>query len=293
MNIFKKYEDEFNVINLEENRLVIYTHNGELYTTNCDQIKAIVVPQSFSECTIDLPVYYMKDGNKIILYMTKSGILRNISSIIDCNDEYEFFNFGKLHVKKINKLAVIVEKKYSHILKDVFKKTLFENRALVDNSANQTSDIIDYYYQHFAKNKVFIAIRDWTYYIFMGIVVLFGKNKFICLFKEVLLLLKSKKSTKRKECLDSSDNLDLRINQEKDNFQTAIVQIYESHDKFIAQNEKKECNKQYSDLVTDVSEISNKQGCNCIKGCNKNYCFCRKNKLKCDSNCHNGQPCLN
>ena len=80
-----------------------------MFSTNCQQINQIYIPQSFSDCTIDLPVYYKteKNLNKIVLYMTKSGVLRNTSTIKDCDDDEEIFDFGKLSVKRTNKSTLI------------------------------------------------------------------------------------------------------------------------------------------------------------------------------------------
>ena len=157
LNIFKKFDDEFNFIQLLNNKFVVYSENGELFTTICEQLNEIFIPKSFSDCTIDLPVYFMIGNKKQVLYMTKSGVLRNTSTVSICKEDIEFFNIAGKHVERVNKSASIVEKKISKLF-----QAILNNSYHVTNTTSefQTNNLADYYYKHFAKNKLFVTIRD-------------------------------------------------------------------------------------------------------------------------------------
>ena len=168
LNILRLHEDEFNLIG---NSIVVYSHNGQIFSTSCISIFQIFVPLFFNTCCIDLPVYYFQDNVKIILFFTKSGILRNSSTIIECQEEPTFFSFNKTIITVMYRTAKIEKKKTINIL----KLTNF----IFKNDINLTSSFFDYYFQNFAKNKVFITIRDMIEYIFMLIVAVFFKNKYV------------------------------------------------------------------------------------------------------------------
>ena len=106
LNKLKKFQDEFNFINMRTGTSVVYSLNDEMFSTICESINKVFVPTKVNECTIDLPVYYLNGNSKIILFMTKSGVLRNTSAVTDCSDDYELFNFGTKIVKRVNKTAV-------------------------------------------------------------------------------------------------------------------------------------------------------------------------------------------
>ena len=172
-NILKKFEDEYNFIFLNNRSLVVYSLKGDIYTTTCEQKSNLMVPRTFSDCTVDLPIYQINDNKKHVFYMSKTGILRNTSTIADCDGEVEYFHFGKFTFKRINKISSIVEKRLSFKLKDLFPEN---NELKLDNLTLEDSSLTlaDYYYQNFAKNKIFITVRDIIYYVFMILVVIFG-----------------------------------------------------------------------------------------------------------------------
>ena len=55
------------------------------------------------------------------------------------------------------------------------------------------SSFYDYYFQNFAKNKVFITIRDIVEYVFMVVVAFFFKNKYLGFIKAFLKVSKKSK----------------------------------------------------------------------------------------------------
>jgi hypothetical protein len=86
LNILRLHEDEFNLIHMNGNSLVVYANYGQLYSTKCVSIHEIFIPSIVDTCTFDLPVYYVSNDNiKITLFLTKIAILRNDSMIIRCS----------------------------------------------------------------------------------------------------------------------------------------------------------------------------------------------------------------
>lgn len=63
----KNQQDEFNSVKLIDDEIIVYSLNGKLYKTKCENIESIEFPQMVENCTRDLPVTYLKNGN--ILYI--------------------------------------------------------------------------------------------------------------------------------------------------------------------------------------------------------------------------------
>ena len=93
INVFKKFEDEFNYVFVNGKFIIVYSNNNLLYTTSCEIINEIFILSSVSDCTNDLGVYFYENMNVSVLYLTKSCILRNTSTIVECTDEAENFFF--------------------------------------------------------------------------------------------------------------------------------------------------------------------------------------------------------
>ena len=94
--ILRLQEDEFNLIHMNGNSIVVYANYGQLYSTKCVSIHEIYIPSIVDSCSFDLPVYYVSNDNiKISLFLTKISILRNDSMIIRCSQEPSVFNICK------------------------------------------------------------------------------------------------------------------------------------------------------------------------------------------------------
>ncbi len=135
---------------------MVYANYGQLYSTKSVSIHEIFIPSIVDTCTFDLPVYYVSnDIIKITLFLTKIGILRNDSMIIRCSQEPSVFNIGNKIITVYNKTVKLNDKKGLNLL-----KLLNYNNKISNNSQNESYTFFDYYFQNFAKNKVFITIRD-------------------------------------------------------------------------------------------------------------------------------------
>jgi hypothetical protein len=58
-----KYQQD-KLINAE---VIVYSLNGKVYKTKCENIESIEFPQMVENCTRDLPVTYLKNGNIFFL----------------------------------------------------------------------------------------------------------------------------------------------------------------------------------------------------------------------------------
>ena len=76
LNILRAHEDEFQFIDAYGSLLIVYCNNGQLYSTSCISINEIIIPSFFNSCCVDLPVYFLQENVKNIVFLTKSGILQ-------------------------------------------------------------------------------------------------------------------------------------------------------------------------------------------------------------------------
>ena len=159
---------------MQNEPLVVYSVNDCLFSTFCEFINEIFIPSSFSECTNDLPIYIFNNSgnNKTVLYLTRANIIRNTSVIIECYEEPDYFYISKKIVIRKNKTAQLYDKKINFT-------NIFNISQKIINFNNSAEDFGEYYFQYLNKNKIFVVIRDIINYIFMGIFIICGKNKYI------------------------------------------------------------------------------------------------------------------
>ncbi len=163
----KLHEDEFQKIIINGYISVSYSKNGLLYSTTCKIIDKIYVPSILDTCTLDLPVYYIKDNIQITLFLTKTGLLRNTSTIVGCSQEATVFRADHKFIKVFNKTTKL------NVIKINLLKLFdleYVNIIIVSHNINESISFFDYYFQNCAKNKFFITIRDMIEYAFMAIV---------------------------------------------------------------------------------------------------------------------------
>ena len=71
-----KKNDEFFILNIYQNDLIVYINNGLLYETKCQMVSMIEIDQIQSCEQNDISVSFTKDSLKSNVFLTKSGILR-------------------------------------------------------------------------------------------------------------------------------------------------------------------------------------------------------------------------
>ena len=227
--------------------------------------------------------------NVSVLYLTKSCILRNTSTIVECTDEAENFFFKHNIITRINKKIRVREKSFKKIL-----NLIGSTKELGSNDTNKT-DIFEFYYGHFAKNKIFIAIRDFINYIFMFFAITYaGKKNYECIFKffmNSILFLNKIMRHKDKSVTVSSNIINhtdkTRGANYKENFlnadKTTIIELIETTrpvvQSVVYQPIYKEIN---ASMPKSVTLTSKKQiACMCDKFCINKKCPCRRENEKC------------
>jgi hypothetical protein len=274
LNILRLHEDEFNLIHMNGNSLVVYANYGQLYSTKCVSIHEIFIPSIVDTCTFDLPVYYVSNDNiKITLFLTKIGILRNGSTIIRCSQEPSVFNIGNKIITVHNKTVKINDKKGLNFL-----KLLNYNNKISNYSQNESYTFFDYYFQNFAKNKVFITIRDIIEYFFMAAVVYLFKNKFSGLILYIL-----KKIYKLKAIKINGENVNTNRKFISTIRDSTIVKYIEGNAIGLPLQVSQPLSEEPNNLIS----------CKTCKDCKTRHCPCKREGLHCNSFCHNGVPCQN
>lgn len=279
LSILKKYEDEFSLIYLKNsNPLKVYSKNGLIYSTSCNLISHIMVAERFNECTVDLPVYYMVGLQKRIVFLTKSTILRNTSFFSECHDEPDYFFLKERKIQRLKKTASVLNTELS-------LKMFSYSKDIESTSEN---DLLDLYYNYFAKNKLFIAMRDMINFVFMIIVTFFGKDKIIYFIKWSLRKL-SNGSNIFKYYQRNSNTLHHELKRP----QSTILKFI--HPKSLSNaaiktSKSSDFEVEYAVPTSFPLEIKNKtqittQYCKCKKGCSNNHCKCRKMGYNCNSDC--------
>jgi hypothetical protein len=142
----------------------------------------------------------------------------------ECSQEPIVFRVGKNIKTMINKTILLNEKRFNSIK---FSK-YFEKNYTGSRYSNESYSFYDYYFQNFAKNKVFITIRDIIEYIFMVIVAAFFKNKYVNL---IGFLLKNFKKMKPKFFNRTTDIKNNIIDINLKNKDSVIIKLIEDSSK--------------------------------------------------------------
>ena len=91
-----------------------------------------------------------------------------------------------------NKTAKISDNKFRNVLNLIKHSKKFE-KNLTNTNSSESSSFYDYYFLNFAKNKVFITIRDIVEYVFLVVVAFYFKNKYQGFIKASLKVIKKSK----------------------------------------------------------------------------------------------------
>ena len=228
-----------------------------------------------------MPVYFLQENVENIVFLTKSGILRNSSTILECQEGPIVFNIGKNIITMFNKTARINKKKLINILK--LTKYIFKNDLNI-SQRNESYSFFDYYFQNFAKNKVFITIRDIIEYIFMLIVAVFFKNKYVN-FIEFIKKIISKQQAKGNRNIKPINIIPTKNKVTITNNST-IIKLLDGSNATSLKNT--EIVKSF-EVAQSISSII----CKNCKDCKDRRCPCKRDGEFCNPLCHNGESCQN
>lgn len=223
LQILSKYEDEYNRFSSETGDFVIYSSQGELYSTNCTNVDGIVIPKSVDTCTKDLPVFFEIKSLQQIGYLTKTGLLRRDTKQIPCTDDYDFFQLNNTELVKQNKFIGFVQK-YKKYLS--FMHTDIEVGKNISQFDNQ---LLAFYNLNFDSNTLYKFVRDILLILTVIIIIFFtSKNKWkdIKLFLQKILqskLLNSQKNLQDNIKLEVKAELTDKIEYQSQNTDTNVI----------------------------------------------------------------------
>jgi hypothetical protein len=63
-DIKRDYSDEFIRIKLLKGYMIVYALNGKVFSTKCEEVDLVEIPDMEDVCTRDVPIFYMKRNNK-------------------------------------------------------------------------------------------------------------------------------------------------------------------------------------------------------------------------------------
>ena len=309
LQIFSKFDDQFNFADSTNGQIIIYSLYRNVYLASCTSIEEVSIPEKVDECTKDIPVLVSADDK--IVYLTKEGILRRHSDIISCSNEYEFFETHNDNVQIVrqNNLIATIEKKRNNF------------GGLSDSELSKMNrfikDFLEFYRKYFSTNERFLIFRDFSLLLLLFIVVItiiFKSKKPI---KDLLLFFgiiqkfnnpsltngnveslgkletnaNSVKYSTSTNLLADTKQSEQKIGIEKEVFDLkSLKKVSSSIDVIVDSIEKN------SNNVTKRNEVrnnENKEHCNCKSGCVNNHCPCKQNKKLCNALCHSSSNCSN
>ena len=134
MKLLTKFDDSYTFFKND----VVNASNGDLFSTECQNISAIEIPLEEANCTVDIQVLFDQDGETKIGCLNKEGIIRYDCSLKrdNCSDSsietFELINHSYEVVRSGNQVRVI--------RKPASQKA---NRKLLQSSQVSGSDIFD------------------------------------------------------------------------------------------------------------------------------------------------------
>ena len=318
LHVLMGFEDQFNYVNSPRGLLIVYSSSNKLYLTNCTNVSGITVPEKVNSCTRDLPVLLREKNQTKIIYLTKQDILRHDSIEMQCNTDYEFFEF--------NNITIVRQNKFITALKEVKKKVSFYSKQIDFQNFSSiqkfNKGFINFYRTYLAKNENFQMIRD-----FMEIIIIFC---FIFILI-VLIIIKSKSPAKDMliflkllfDIITKTGNIDTKKIDEVEAQELEVVSSIIPKNKTL-KNQNNEIEKEMEtvkimkkvtsniNVITDAvannpnitirneNQIKKSKSfyeltekCNCKSQCRNNQCSCKKSGKLCKQECHNGTKCLN
>ena len=181
---FTMQNDTFNFLYTSQGKIVVYSVNGLIYTTECSIVAEITIYEKVESCSMDTLISIVKDGVKKDAFLTKKGIIRDKSTLFDCPTD------GKItHFQNINKDFEILKK---NNLVTITKR----NEKNLRINFEHVSTFVDYY-NALSENPIIKITKDSTCFfilLLLSLVALLDKKHMIknlskyltCFFKRNL-----------------------------------------------------------------------------------------------------------
>ena len=242
-----KKNDEFFILNIYQNDLIVYINNGLLYETKCQMVSMIEIDQIQSCEQNDISVSFTKDSLKSNVFLTKSGILRETTKKKKCDDFVEYFDLNDLNVLiRYKEFIRLKNKKNTGNKKNIIKENII-------NLFNKDSSFLNYYEDYIKSNNIVEMIQD-----IESIIYIIGPISFI-----IFYYFKNKNFGEKNQINEQDD-------KKEDNNATFFQKNFKTPVKFI------------TSFLTPKSKLIK---CNCKSGCGAR-CSCAKNNKTCSELCN-------
>ena len=113
MTLFANSDDTFfSVMDANGNQLTIYSHAGEVYIPNCEQVSNVYIIKHTEHCYQDVPVNFFYNGQNHTGFLTSEKVIRRISKIIECDLSLKYFIINEnIAIHKVGRDTQLVENK--------------------------------------------------------------------------------------------------------------------------------------------------------------------------------------
>ena len=88
LKILRSIEGFIKLQNYKGKDLIVFGKNGDLFKSNCEKVKKVIVPKNLTDCYYDLPVKFTTGKNGLNFktgYINREGIIVDKSKKMDCN----------------------------------------------------------------------------------------------------------------------------------------------------------------------------------------------------------------
>lgn len=172
LNILLNSEDNDNFIKVFVfgNELILYKYNYIFYLTQCEKIVDIKIEENVKRCTKDLVISYLEKGKKKYRFLSKNGLIRDNSEIIECTRKPLFYKINSTFVLKL-------------LNKHITKISLNLSRSLISShfvNNNRESSLMSVY--ELITDPDFNLLSIFSILLFLTIFVLNYNRVYIHLF---------------------------------------------------------------------------------------------------------------
>jgi hypothetical protein len=130
---FSLQNDTYNYLYTTHVKVILYSMNGQIYTTECVIISEVEIYEKVDHCSLDVLVNIVQNGKKTDVFLTKQGILRESSKTFVCPTDDKI-----IHFQNINKGFEIIKK---NNLVTIMKRS----EKKIGVNFEQISALVDYY----------------------------------------------------------------------------------------------------------------------------------------------------
>lgn len=100
--------DQFHRVRLLKETIIVYSNDGRIFETKCENVENVEFPEFVENCTRDLPISFSKNGIKTSGFINKVGIIREKSILKGCDNEIQVFNLEQKRVASYQNMITVI-----------------------------------------------------------------------------------------------------------------------------------------------------------------------------------------